>query len=58
MHFLDCLEGDNRRSFKDVQKLDQALKSSFFCCLLECMRVGLNDETMSIVDLVDWLGVM
>ena len=52
MHFLvDC-------ESKDAQKLDQVLKSSFFCHRLEWMRVGSNDETMSMVDLVYWVCFM
>ena len=56
MHFVDCLEERNRRCLDNVEKLDQALTSSFFL-LLEWVRVGLNDVTMSMLDLVDWLGV-
>ena len=56
MHFVDCLEEGNRRCLDNVEKLDQALTSSFFL-LLEWVRVGLNDVTRSMLDLVDWLGV-
>ena len=56
MHFVDCLEERNRRCLDNVEKLDQALTSSF-CLLLEWVRVGLNDVTRSMLDLVDWLGV-
>ena len=45
----------NSRSFKDLVLKDHVLKLSLLCLFLE---VGSIETTMSMVELVDWLGVM
>ena len=47
----------NKRCLEDVVQMDQVLKSSFLCLLLDWVRVDLNEATMSMIDLINWLGV-
>ena len=57
MYFLDSLKERNKRCLEDVVQMDQVLKSSFLCLLLDWVRVDLNEATMSMIDLINWLGV-
>ena len=47
----------NDRFFKDVEQIDQMLKFSFLCLFLEWVRVGLDEVTMSMVDLADYFFI-
>ena len=45
----------NRRAFQNVELLDQELKFSFLCNLLEWSKGGLGQES-SMINFIDWLG--
>lgn len=56
--FLDSVEGKKSKAFENEGRLTQGIKCSFLCNLLEWAKVYLVFGLYSIVDFVDWLGLV
>ena len=48
----------NRRSFENVEFSIQRLKYLFLCNLLTWTKLFIGERLMSIVDFIDWLGLV
>ena len=46
----------NRRAFENCESLDETIKSSFLYLFWDWIRLHIRDESMSLLDFVDWLG--
>ena len=42
--------------FNDIKQLDQAIKSNFMYTFVNWVKVYIEDQSMSMIDLVHWLS--